>query len=270
MSERATCRFSCQNCNTELEQEGFVAIDASEAENLEMLLTGRINVEACPNCGASNLLPIPLFYHDGVKQLLVAYVPGAGQMGEEDLSEAIRIPYELVVTDVARQLGIDFPEPDPAAFPRGEENLHSPFAALTQEQAAEILPEYLLRPTIVDGMEVVIAMVQAIQEGMETQEVLDDMGRLQLINAVIGAPDAITRRKVLHRHEPYLDDELYNVIDTLREQMQQEGQLEILERMNFVRGEVERYRAAKETRLKKETSRSKRKAAPKDEPTTQN
>jgi hypothetical protein len=121
-------------------------------------------------------------------------------MTQEDITEALRYPYEAIIMQVAAEQGIEFPEPDAAAFPRGEEHLFSAFSALTQEQAAELLPEYLLRPTVVSGLEVMVAMIQAVREGMGTQDVLDDMARLQLINGIIeNAEVPLTRRKVL-RH----------------------------------------------------------------------
>jgi hypothetical protein len=39
------------------------------------LLSGRLNVLTCPNCGAQTALATPIAYHDGEKQLLIVYVP---------------------------------------------------------------------------------------------------------------------------------------------------------------------------------------------------
>ncbi len=265
MAEKAISQYSCPSCGNQLEFEGFISLDETETELLGKLLDGSLNVETCPSCGTASLLQMPIFYHDGEKKLLVAYAPHAGQMSMEELAEAVRIPYEMTVTRAAERWGIIFPEPDDAAFPRGEEHLHSPFSALTQEQAAELLPQYLLNPTIVDGIQVMAAIVQAVRDGLPTQEVLDDMARLQLINAILAAPDALTRRKILHRYEPYLNQALTEVFDTLQAQFEQENNQEMLQKVSFVRGEVDRYNAARETRLKKEHQRQSKKKAG-DEP----
>ncbi len=255
MAETALCRYHCPNCQAELEQEGYIGIDSQDEGPVEALLSGEINRASCPNCDALNLLPIPLLYHNGPKELLIAYVPNAAQLSPEELSENIEYPYSVMVTKEAERLGVELPEPDEAAFPRGEEyKAKEPgarFASLTQEQAAELLPGYLLRPTIVDGIEVLIAVAQAVRDGMSTQQVLDDMARLQLINGIINAPDPITRRKVLHHSEPYLNQELYEVIDTLSEQMTSEGNVEMVQRLGWVRGEIERYKKTQQDRLKK-------------------
>jgi hypothetical protein len=253
MSERAICRYNCPNCQTELEQEGYVYVDAQDEELAAKMLRLDINQETCPNCRAINGLPLPLLYHDGDHKLLISYLPGVEQLSQEDIAEAIKLPYELVVTDVAKRMGIQFPEPDPAAFPRGEEHLYTPFSGLTQEQAAEILPEYLLRPTVVGGLEIMSAMIQAVNEGMETSAVLEDMARLQLINALIETrPDPIARRKVLHHNQPYINEDFFEVVDTLRQQMVEENNNDMVEKLDFVRAEVERYKASQQARLQKE------------------
>lgn len=255
MAEIAFCRYHCPNCNAELEQEGYIAIDARDEGPVEALLEGVVNIGTCPNCEAQSPLPIPLVYHNGERDLLIAYVPQAGQMDALEINKAIEYPYSLTVTKEAERRGIELPDPDEAAFPRGEEERASlpgaKFATLTHEEAEALLPPYLLHPTIVDGLEVLIAVVQAVRDGMSTQEVLDDMARLQLINGIINAPDPITRRKVLHHSEPYLNDALFEVIDTLREQMSVEGNTEMAGKLEWVRKEVERYKKVQSERLKK-------------------
>ena len=87
---------------------------------------------------------------------------------------------------------------------------------------------------------------------MSTQDVLDDMARLQLINGIINSPDPITRRKVLHHSEPYLNEALFEVIDTLRDQMSAEGTSEMAGKLEWVRNEIERYKKTQQERLKKQ------------------
>ena len=256
MAEMALCRYHCPNCEAELEQEGYIAIEAQDEGPVEALLEGVVNIATCPHCEAQSRLPIPLLYHNGERELLIAYVPQAGQMDVRELNQAIQYPYSMTVTKEAERRGIELPEPDPAAFPRGEEELATmpgaKFASLTHEQAEALLPTYLLHPTIVDGMEVLVAVVQAVREGMSTQDVLDDMARLQLINGIINSPDPITRRKVLHHSEPYLNEALFEVIDTLREQMSAEGNSEMVGKLEQVRNEIERYKKSQQERLKKQ------------------
>jgi hypothetical protein len=253
MAEMALCRYPCPNCNTELEQEGYMIIESEDDEPTRQLLNDEVNMAECPHCNQSNRLNIPLLYHDSQQELFIVYVPGLSQLAPEDLAETIRYPYGLLVTKEAERRGIELPEIDDAAYPPGQEDLKNQpgakFHALTQEQAARLLPEYLLRPTIVDTFEVLRTAVQAAMDGMTGQEVVDDMVRLQLINNIISAEDPITRRKVLHHAEPYLNEELFEVIDTLSEQMRAEGQNELIEKLQWVKEQIEKYKNSQKQRL---------------------
>ena len=255
MAEVALCRYHCPNCDTELEQEGFIIIEADDDEPARMLLNDQANVAVCTNCNTPSRLPLPLLYHDSDQELFIIFVPDLSQLTPENLAQNIRYPYGLLVEREAARRDIELPTPDEAAFPpeQAEELRNQPgarFHALTQEAAAALLPEYLLRPTIVDNFEVLRTAAQAAQDGMTGQEVVDDMARLQLINSIMSAPDPIARRKVLYHGGPYLNDELYEVIDTLSEQMGGEGQTELVARLQEVKEQVERYKQSQQQRLK--------------------
>jgi hypothetical protein len=273
MAESALCRYHCPNCDAELEQLGYMIIEGHDDEPARLLLSGQVNVVECSNCGTPTRLNMPLLYHDGLKELFIIYVPGLSGMSQEELAETIRYPYGMVVTAEAERRGIELPEPDDAAFPRGEEEEYrnvpgAKFHALTQEQAEELLPVYLLRPTIVDNFDVLQTAVQAVNDGMSGQEVVDDMARLQLINTVIAASDPIAVRKVLHHNEPYLNDELYEVIDTLSEQMTADGNTEMVAQLKKVRDSVVRYKQSQQQRLKARKTASAKAAKPKEEETS--
>jgi hypothetical protein len=259
MAEMALCRYPCPNCNTELEQEGYMIIESEDEGPTRQLLNDEINLAECPNCNQTSRLNVPLLYHDNQQELFIVYVPSLAELAPEQLADTIRYPYGLLVTKEAERRGIELPEVDDAAYPPGQEELKNQpgakFHALTQEQAARLLPEYLLRPTIVDTFEVLRTAVQAALDGMTGQEVVDDMVRLQLINNIISAEDPIARRKVLHHAEPYLNDELYEVIDTLSEQMRIEGQTELLEKLQWVREQIEKYKNSQKQRLARSRSK---------------
>lgn len=260
MAEMALCRYPCPNCGTELEQEGFMIIETADEAPTRQLLNDEVNMAHCPECHHPSRLNIPLLYHDNQQELFIIYVPELSHLAPEQLAENIRYPYGILVSREAERRGIELPEPDDAAFPPGQEDLRNQpgakFHALTQEQAASLLPEYLLRPTIVDTFEVLRTAVQAALDGMTGQEVVDDMVRLQLINNIISAQDPIARRKVLHHAEPYLNDELFEVIDTLGEQMRSEGQAELVERLQWVKDQIEKYKTAQRQRLAKSRNKA--------------
>ncbi len=253
MIETAVCHDQCPNCQQPMEQEGYMIVEAEDEGPVQQLLDGDVNIVHCPECNEPSRVKIPLIYHDRDQQLLIIYVPDLSQMTPEELNDNIRYPYGLLATREAARLGIDLPEPDEAAFPRDEPDAVTQpgarFHALTQEQAAELFPEYLLRPTVVDNFEVLRTAAQAAIDGMTGQEVVDDMARLQLINQIIITEEPVTRRKLLHHNEPYLNAELYEVFDTLCEQMSAEGQPQLVERLKWAKQQVERYKAAQLKRL---------------------
>lgn len=239
MADKAVCRYRCPNCDTEIEQEGFVLVDASDTEQVETLLSGLLNTATCTNCGTLSRLAMPLVYHDFERELLICYVPNASKMSPEEINQTMAYPYSLVITRVAEKLGIELPAPDPVTDETGQT---MQLATLSAEEAARLLPAYLLRPTIVDGMEVVQAVVQAVREGLSTQAVLEDMARLQLLNGLLNTTDPITRRKILTHSQPLLNDELFEVIDTLIEQMEADNNPEMQTKLQKVRRDVENYR----------------------------
>jgi hypothetical protein len=252
MADTGGCRYHCPNCDSELEQEGFILVDAAkDAAEVEGILNGQLNLAPCPNCNTINRIPLPLLYHDFAHELLICYVPGASQLSSEEINGAIEFPYGNVISRVADELHIELPLPTPESLPRNEEGEVTPFATMTAEEAAKILPGYLLRPTIVDGFEIVQAVAQAIQDGLPTQTIIEDMARLQLINALLNTDDPIARRKIMHHNEPMLGEELYEVLDTLAEQMLGDGNTEMNTRLSRVHRDVESYKQAQRERLAK-------------------
>src|SRR5262249_54559848 len=145
MADIAISRYKCPNCQTELEQEGYISIDAIDPQ-VNTLYDMSINKVTCPNCSFDHYLNMPLFYHDGSHELLVCYMPGVRDMSPTELADGMRVPYERLMMDLADRLGIEVPEPDAAAFPIGQEHLYTPFSALTAEQSEALFPAYLLRP----------------------------------------------------------------------------------------------------------------------------
>jgi hypothetical protein len=271
MVEIGYARYHCPNCEAELEQEGYLIVEAEDEAPARQILEGTANMVECSQCGNVMRLNMPLLYHDPEQELLIIYVPGLAEMEQIDLADYVRYPYGLLATRYAERQGIELPEPDEAAFPRGEEGeaVKQPgakFNALTQEQAEQFFPTYILRPTIVDNFDVLRTAAQAAFEGMSGQELNEDMARLQLINQLIAAPDPIARRKVLTHSGPYLNAELFVVIDTLIEQMQEEAQPELLEKLHWVRGEVQRYQETQQKRLKDNKAKRAAKASPAEQP----
>lgn len=68
--------ITCPNCRTKFQTPVFQLVDVGQQPELKQaLLSGRLNVAVCPNCGAGGLLATPLVYHDPDKQLFLSLFP---------------------------------------------------------------------------------------------------------------------------------------------------------------------------------------------------
>ncbi|MGQ9876097.1 MAG: CpXC domain-containing protein [Chloroflexus sp.] len=69
-------QLTCPACGTRFRSFIFTLVDGGEQPELKgALLTGQLNVAACPRCGVASVLSAPLVYHDAGKQLFLVYVP---------------------------------------------------------------------------------------------------------------------------------------------------------------------------------------------------
>ncbi len=68
--------LTCPNCRTTYQAPVFQLVDVGQAPELKQaLLSGRINVAICPQCGTGGMLAAPMLYHDPAKQYLFALFP---------------------------------------------------------------------------------------------------------------------------------------------------------------------------------------------------
>jgi|FLYN01.1.fsa_nt_gi hypothetical protein len=82
--------IQCANCRQPVPAIVESIIDAAQDPQAKVrLLTGRLNVIRCPNCGAPNTVLTPLLYHDPNKELLIAYIPMELGLPKETQEKAI-------------------------------------------------------------------------------------------------------------------------------------------------------------------------------------
>lgn len=69
-------QIQCPNCGTPFAVQMEQLIDAGRNPSAKArLISGRLNVFNCPNCGYPARLAAPLIYHDLNKELLISFVP---------------------------------------------------------------------------------------------------------------------------------------------------------------------------------------------------
>ncbi|MCC6613740.1 MAG: hypothetical protein IT320_09700 [Anaerolineae bacterium] len=90
-------RVTCPNCGTQYPAIVEMIIDVQqEPEAKGRLLSGRLNVVQCPNCGVAISVATPLVYHDAEKELLITFVPMELGIPKDQ--------QEKVIGDLLRQL----------------------------------------------------------------------------------------------------------------------------------------------------------------------
>ena len=66
-------QVKCAACGRQYTQQVHQAIDAKKEPQLKsMLLQGRLNLTACPQCGTQGPLSMPMLYHDPDKSLFLS------------------------------------------------------------------------------------------------------------------------------------------------------------------------------------------------------
>lgn len=88
MTKRTSLR--CPNCGQNFTAMVETLIDAEHNPDAKMrLLSGQINQQACPNCGAPVTLASPILYHDGGKEVLISYVPMELNLTKDQQEKAV-------------------------------------------------------------------------------------------------------------------------------------------------------------------------------------
>lgn len=128
MARPASTSITCPSCGRPfgaiLEQIIDVGRDPTAKERL---LSGRVNLITCPNCGYRGMVGTPLMYHDPSKQMAVVYVPI-----ELNLDPNAR---QKLIGDLTNALMRSLPEDAPRGY------LLQPKEALTMQGLVDLVLE---------------------------------------------------------------------------------------------------------------------------------
>ena len=85
-----TVSVSCPNCRTPFSTPIMTVVDAAQNPDAKALLvTGRLNIAVCPQCGQGGALATPLVYHDPDEELLFVNVPAELGLPEMEQQQMI-------------------------------------------------------------------------------------------------------------------------------------------------------------------------------------
>lgn len=87
---QSTSTIRCSNCGQPIQARIVSFLDAQAEPALKaQLINQQLNRVQCQSCGTVNTVAVPLLYHDGSKELLVAFVPMELNVGKDQIERII-------------------------------------------------------------------------------------------------------------------------------------------------------------------------------------
>ncbi len=199
-----TVPVTCPGCKNRFVSPVLTIVDAGESREVKaLLLSGRLNIAACPQCGHVGVLSTPLVYHDPEKELLFTFMPS-----------------ELGLPEVEQQRVI---------------------GDLTNRVMSNLPPEqrkgYLLRPRSFLRME---AMIEAILEadGVTPEMLQAQRARASLLEQLMRAGSQDARRLIAQEHDNEIDYEFFQLLTLNIELAQTSGEDEAVHQLLGLRQEL--------------------------------
>jgi DNA-binding TFAR19-related protein (PDSD5 family) len=235
MSRILDLEITCPECGTEFEASGHTIVDAADSTDnnvLQELQEGSINIARCPNCKASGLIPVPVLLHEPVRELLLAFVPNAEEMNEEDISSLIGPMLESFISSIPEEKQGDYLfEPvvtdDPMALvmaARGETLEEEEFEYDDDDDEYEND----------DG------------EELTEEELAEVQARQQLLQQLLSVDplDSLTRISLLRQNQQIVDDMLVQLVSIVSDQARN-IQPEAIPILNKILNEIEVFLASR-------------------------
>lgn len=157
--------LQCSNCGTPNPVALRRVINAqSDPQGKAMLLSGSVNQFRCQACGTVNTVSSPILYHDGTKELLIAFVPMDVAM-RQGLSE------DKMVGDLMNELTRSIPKEEFRAY------MFNPKRALTMKGMIEqILEADGITKEMLEDQQKRVMLVQKFLEAKSEEELVKMIG----------------------------------------------------------------------------------------------
>lgn len=196
MARPVPTTINCPNCrqpfSAVLEQLLDTRVDPTVKERL---LSGRINLITCPNCGYRGMIGTPIMYHDHSKQLAITYVPVELNLNTTDREKLIGSMTQAVMRSL----------PDEA--PKGY--LLQPKAALTIQGVIDLVLE---------------------ADGITPDMVNAERRKAQLINELATA-SAAEQDKLIADNPDLLDESFFEMLEMVARSASEQGDARVSLRM---------------------------------------
>jgi len=204
MSQFQTVSITCPSCRQRFTTQITSLIDAGQdPESKAMLLSGRLNLAVCPQCGHAGLLATPLLYHDAEKEMLFTYVPT--EIGASELEQ------QRMFGDAISRI----------------------IASLPAEQRKA----YLLQPRSFLRLE---AMIETILEadGVTPEMLAAQRARTALLERLLRTPAEDVRRALAQENDSQIDFDFFQLLSLNIEMAQASSQPQAFQQLMGLRGEL--------------------------------
>lgn len=198
--------IQCPSCRQPYSVTIQTVIDAGSDPAAKMrLLSGRLNSVPCPQCGTMNYIAAPLVYHDGAKELLIAYVPMELGLPREQ--------QERTIGDLTRELM----------------SLLSPDA----------MKGYLFQPRQALTMQSLIDQVLAA-DGVTPEMMEAQRGVIRLVEVLLQTAPADLPR-VLRERDASIRAEFFQALAVMAQRARQEGRLDLVQRLAEIQNQAAQH-----------------------------
>ncbi|MBX3083578.1 MAG: hypothetical protein KF716_18235 [Anaerolineae bacterium] len=103
-SSQGGVQIACPNCRQPMNVNVEQVVDATRDPNAKArLISGRMNVFTCPNCGFQSRLATPLMYHDQSKELLMLYVPMELGLPKQEQERLIGSMTQAIINSIPQE-----------------------------------------------------------------------------------------------------------------------------------------------------------------------
>lgn len=158
-------QISCPNCSTTFQTDILTIVDVTNQPELKQaLLTGRLNVAACPTCGLTSMLGVPLLYHDASKELALVYIPTELNMPADQQEQLIGEYTGLIMQTL--------PENAPRGYLLTPRRVMSLASLIDNVLEADGIPKEVLEEQR-KRVEIITAMAQAINDEAALNQLIE-------------------------------------------------------------------------------------------------
>ncbi|OQX61016.1 MAG: hypothetical protein B5M51_09075 [Anaerolinea sp. 4484_236] len=229
---------ACPNCGHPVLSDAMQVFDMGvNPQAKELLLSGRVNLTQCQNCGYQGPLPLPIVYHDPEKELLLTFSPPDVQTTMQQRESALAPLLREVTENLAPEQRKGY--------------LFQPQTILTMKALIEkVLEADGITKEMLEAQEQKMRLFQRLMSAapdkqrkiVQQEEALIDeeffMGRNltreKLLNLVISAPSMDRVEALTRLARPGMDYAFIQLFTNTIEQMEVSEREQLIERRNLI------------------------------------